>query len=252
MPTTQRSAPKMCAKQALAAAAVAVAAWGAPAQAQTIPACTSYGSVVTTPANLSAWDFSQTRATGHYALTPNALRIWTDSNGTTDKSAGYYPTNFPLSALGAETIAQAGDYTTTSGTIPPSLQLAVDFDGNGTVDGFLAGETAYGNTWWLSSTAALCVKSGAPHTGGGYGSNWWGLANEWRAAFPNARVRAIGYSLGSGVHGDYLINRITLGCVNYTFSNVTAPPQAVPTLWPAALALTGLLLAGLARRRLRR
>ena len=57
MPTTQRSAPKMCAKQALAAAAVAVAAWGAPAQAQTIPACTSYGSVVTTPANLSAWAF---------------------------------------------------------------------------------------------------------------------------------------------------------------------------------------------------
>ena len=57
MPTTQRSAPKMRAKQAFAAAAVAVAAWGAPAQAQTIPACTSYGSVVTMPANLSAWDF---------------------------------------------------------------------------------------------------------------------------------------------------------------------------------------------------
>lgn len=240
---------RACAAVALGSTALAWAP-GALAQVPTIAACTAYGSVVTTPANLSAWDFSDTRATGHYALTPNALRIWTEGTTSTDKSAGYYATNFPLSGLGTETIAQAGDFTTTVGGTPPSLQLVIDFDGNGTVDGILVGESIYGGPWWLSGSAALFVRAGAPHTGGGYGSNWYGTPQEWLTAFPAARVRAIGYSLGSGVLGDYLINRITLGCVHYTFSNVVAPPAPVPTLWPGALALTGLLLAGLARRRL--
>ena len=229
--------------------------WAPLAMAQatpTIAACTTYGSVVTTPANLAAWDFSDTRATGHNDLTPNALRVWTEGATSTDKAAGYYPTNFALSALGTETITQSLDITTTTGTTPPGLQLVVDFDGDGAPDGILVGEAIYGGPWWLNNNAATFVKTGAPHNGGGYGSAWYGTPQEWLTAFPSARVRAIGYSLGSGVLGDYLINRITLGCVYYTFSNVTAPPQAVPTLWPAALALTGLLLAGLTRRRLRR
>ncbi len=217
----------------------------------TLTACTSYGSVVTTPANLAAWDFSETRATGHYALTPNALRIWTEGNTGTDKSAGYYAASFPLSALGTETIAQAGNYTTTSGTIPPSVQLVIDFNNDGTPDGTLVGETAYGNSWWLSNASAQFVKDNAPNTGGGYGSLWYGTAQEWLTNFPTAQVRAIGYSLGSGVQGDYLINRITLGCVHYTFSDRDLPVTPVPTLWPGALALMGLMLAGLARRRLK-
>jgi hypothetical protein len=175
------------------------------------------------------------------------MHIWTEGATSTDKAAAYYPTNFPLSGLGAETIAQAGDYTTVSGTVPPSVQLAVDFDNNGTPDGYLVGETVYGNKWWLSNGAAAFVKADAPNTGGGYGSNWYGEASEWLVKFPNARVRAIGYSLGSGVLGDYMINRITLGCVRYTFTDVTPPPPPVvpvPTLWSGALALLGLALAG--------
>lgn len=235
---------------ALSAAALLGSA-GALAQSSTIAACTTYNSVVTTPSNLSAWNFSETRTTGHNALTPNSMHIWTEGNTITDKAAGYYATNFPLTGLGAETIAETGNWTTVAGTIPPSTQLVIDFNNDGTPDGILVGETAYGNNWWLSNSAQAFVKTGAPHTGGGYGSDWYGTANEWLTAFPNARVRAIGYSLGSGVLGDYQINRITLGCTHYTFSSVDAP-VAVPTLWPGALAVMGLALAGLARRRLTR
>ncbi|MFD1711047.1 hypothetical protein FVQ98_00450 [Ottowia sp. GY511] len=223
-------------------------AWASGAQAQaTIPACTSYQSVVTTPANIGSWNFSETRATGHNELAPSSMHIWTGGSTTTDKAAGYYATNFPLSGMGAETIAQTASFTSITGTTPPSTQLVVDFNNDGVTDGILVGETVYGNNWWLSNGSTQFVKDGAPHTGGGNGSNWFGTSNEWLNAFPNARVRAIGYSLGSGVLGDYQINRITLGCTHYTFTSIA--PQPVPTLWPGALAVMGVMLAGFARRR---
>ena len=191
------------------------------APAPTVSSCTTTSSVVTT--NLNTWDLSETRATGHNALTVNGLHIWTEGATSTDKAAGYYTTNFPLSGLGNQTIAQSIDYQATTG-IAPGLQLAVDFDNNGTFDGYLVGEAVYGNSWWLSGSAAQFVKDGAPHNGGGYGSSWYGTPNEWLAAFPNARVKAIGYSLGSGVHGDGIIKRISLGCTDYTFA--ATPPVA--------------------------
>ena len=42
-----------------------------------------------------------------------------------------------------------------------------------------------------------------------------------------------------------------MGCVHYTFSDRDLPVTPVPTLWPGALALMGLMLAGLAHRRLK-
>ena len=93
----------------------------------------------------------------------------------------------------------------------------VDFDNDGDVDGILVGEKVYGNNWWLTNSAQQFVKDGAPNTGGGNGSDWFGTPNEWLASFPEAQVKAIGYSLGSGVLGDGIIQQISLGCVNYTF-----------------------------------
>ena len=62
------------------------------------------------------------------------------------------------------------------------------------------------------------VKDGAPHTGGGSGSDYHGTLDEWRAAFPNANVMAFGFSLGSGVKGDGVINSITFAGTTYTFA----------------------------------
>lgn len=158
---------------------------------------------------------SDTRATGHYEVQGTGLRVWTESNTSTDKVAEYVDTDTPLADVGDPSL----DYDATAGTIPPGYQLVVDFDDDGTPDGILVGEpTYYGDDWWLNNAAAAFVKAGAPHTGGGSGSNWFGTLEEWSDAFPMANVMAFGFSLGSGVFGDYVINSITFAGTTYTFA----------------------------------
>jgi hypothetical protein len=197
---------------------VAVSATSASA-ATPLAACTTYGSVYTS--DLATWNTSDTRATGHQAIQPaGGLHLFTEGATSTDKVAGYFPTNFALSAVGAETIAQAMDFSGLVGATVPGLQLVVDINGDGVADGNLVGEPIYGNTWWLNTSASAPFQALAPHTGGGFGSSNWGELSEWSAAIPAARVLAIGYSLGSGVHNDGVLTRITLGCVNYTWGPV--------------------------------
>jgi hypothetical protein len=188
----------------------------------TVQACSSYGSVVSH--DLTGWDTSDTRATGHYAVTVGGLHIWTDGATSTDKVAAYYPTDFALAQAGTETVGASLDYTATTG-IAPGLQQVVDFNNDGTPDGILVGEAVYGGTdWWLNSSGTLPGSPTLPAsmTTGGSGSARHGTLNEWLALYPNAHILAVGFSLGSGVHADGIVKRITLGCVNYTF--VGTPP----------------------------
>lgn len=158
---------------------------------------------------------SDTRTTGHYEVVGTGLRVWTEGNTGTDKVAEYVNTDKPLAAVGEPTL----DYTTTSGTIPPGFQMVVDFDADGTNDGILVGEPSkYGNDWWLSDGSKQFVKDGAPSHSGGFGSANHGTLDEWRAAFPSAVVKAFGFSLGSGVKGDYVINAINFAGDRYTFA----------------------------------
>ena len=166
--------------------------------------------------------YSDTRATGHYDVVGTALHVWTTPTVTpgpnTNKVAEYVDTSTPLAVVGEPTL----DQTYNSGsTIAPGYQLVVDFDGNGSADGILVGEPSapgYGNNWWLNNAAQQFVKDGAPHTGGGYGSPYHGTLDEWRAAFPGANVLAFGFSLGSGVTGDWTINAINFAGTRYTFA----------------------------------
>lgn len=182
--------------------------------------------------DLATWDLSQTRATGHNELVDGGLHIWTEGSTGTDKAAGYYPLAVDLSTITSGSMV----YTTNAGSIPPGLQVVIDYDGNGTPDGTLVGETAYGANWWLANppggTIASALKTGAPNTGGGYGSDWWGTLAEWGTSFPAAKVMAIGYSLGSGVLGDYLITSMTFGCHVFTFGlpDAPLPPSALPPM----------------------
>jgi hypothetical protein len=159
--------------------------------------------------------YSDTRATGHYAVQGSGLHVWTESNGSTDKVAEYVATSTPLATVGEPSL----ELTNNSGSIAPGYQLVVDFDGNGSPDGILVGEpTFYGNNWWLNNAAEAFVKTGAPHTGGGFGTPWYGTLDEWRAAFPDANVVAFGFSLGSGVQGDWVIDAINFAGTRYTFA----------------------------------
>ncbi len=159
---------------------------------------------------------SDTRATGHYEVVGSALRVWTEGNGSTDKVAEYVDTDTPLADAGEPTL----DLTNNGGgAIPPGAQLVVDFDGDGTADGILVGEpTYYGNDWWLNNAAKQFVKDGAPSHSGGSGSPNHGTLDQWRAAFPDANVLAFGFSLGSGVNGDWTISAIDFAGDRYTFA----------------------------------
>lgn len=191
----------------------------APASA---PAC---GVIHTT--DLNTWDLSETRAQGHNELTEDGLHIWTESNTSLDKAAGYYPLGAPLSSINGGSIV----YNASFG-ITPGLQVVTDFDGDGSIDGILVGEAVYGSNWWLTNSAKQFVKDGAPNTGGGNGSNWWGTLLEWSQAFPNANVVAIGYSLGSGVHGDGVIVSMQFGCYTFTFGLPEPTPEPTPEVTP--------------------
>lgn len=158
---------------------------------------------------------SDTRATGHFEVEGERLHIWTEGTTSTDKVAEYLDTDLPLADAGDAVL----DYTpVTPGTTPPGFQLYVDFDADGTADGILVGEKTYGDRWWLNNAAAQFVKDGAPQTGGGNGSNWFGTLEQWDAAFPGAEVTAFGFSLGSGVKGDGYLDAIRLGGTTYTFA----------------------------------
>jgi LPXTG-motif cell wall-anchored protein len=170
---------------------------------------------------------SETRATGHNDVVDKGLRVWTEGSSSTDKAAAYMGTGggFPLADQTAQS-NYALTLTNPSGGGVPGYQLVVDFDHDGTDDGILISETAYGDDWWLSNSAKQFVKDGAPNTGGGSGSNWFGTLDEWSAKFPDAAITSFGYSLGSGVKGDVLISSIKFGCNVFAFDLANRAPDA--------------------------
>jgi hypothetical protein len=167
-------------------------------------------------------DLSETRSGGHNDFREiGGVRVHTDSNTSQDKAAGYFSAPMDLDVAGEPSM----DLTYYSGG-KPSIQLVTDFDGNGTADGILVGETVYGHDWWLSNGSAQFVKDGAPSHTGGSGSDNHGLLSEWRASFANAKILKAGWSLGSGVQGDGVINSITVGLTKFTFSGANRAPVA--------------------------
>jgi hypothetical protein len=158
---------------------------------------------------------SDTRATGHYEVQGTGLHIWTEGSTSTDKVAEYVDTNTPLADVGDPKL----NFDNTSGGGVPGFQLVVDFNNDGQPDGILVGEPGtYGDNWWLSNDSQQWVKDQAPHTGGGQGSPYYGTLQEWQAAFPDANVLAFGFSLGSGVKGDGVLNSIEFAGTTYTFA----------------------------------
>ena len=177
--------------------------------------CVSTGSTHFT--NLSAWNLSETRAAGHNVLVENGLHVYTDDASSLAKAAGYLAVDFALKDYGSFDL----DWTGTSPA--PGGQMLVDLDNDGTPTGYLVIEDAYNGEWWLSANWNGDVPaSELPVSAVGGGGADWASPQEFLNAFPDARIKAIGYSLGSGVKGDGVISSITAGCHVYTFGIV--PP----------------------------
>ena len=167
-------------------------------------------------------DVSQTRSTGHNDFLTDGVRVWTEGSTSTDKAAGYFDVHKPLADIGEPGMDWVGSGANSS---RPGEQLVVDFDGDGSLDGILVGEPVYpdgsalyGENWWLAGSGKQFVKDGAPSHAGGFGSDNNGTLDQWRAAFPSAKVFQAGWSLGSGVKGDGTIFGMTLGSSNYVFT----------------------------------
>jgi len=183
-------------------------------------------------------DTSETRATGHndFRLT-SGVRVWTEGSTTTDKAAGYFEVDESFDSAGEPSMDWRARGI--NNTLRPGLQLVVDIDGNGIPDGILVGERSYANgaalyrenfgltNWWLTNGSSAAFKALAPSDSGGYGSAWNGTLAEWRAALaPEATVTHAGWSLGSGVKGDGVIDSITVGLTTYTFTGANQAPVA--------------------------
>ncbi|MET0837703.1 MAG: hypothetical protein ABWY19_02900 [Marmoricola sp.] len=181
----------------------------------------------TTDAGTYGFAASQTRATGHYDFLKEGLRLWTESNTSTDKVAEYFPVDKPLSG-----VTQV-DYDWYGTTPSPGAQYVMDFDDDGSQDGILVGEKVYGgeDVWLTGSSKADYKGTGAPSNTGGSGSENHGTLTEWSAKYPDARILFGGFSLGSGVKGDGVLRSLSLGDDRYVFTDLTAPePDPEPTV----------------------
>ncbi|MBC7764438.1 hypothetical protein H7Y29_01860 [Microbacteriaceae bacterium] len=161
-------------------------------------------------------DYNDTRATGHTKFLSNGLRIWTDGATSTDKVAWYNAvTPYSLADIGVPSI----DYTNTAGGVP-GMQISLDKNGDGISDGILVGEPAtYGNNWW--SNGSFGISSGMGYTS-------YGTLQDYLTANPDAKVLAVGFSLGSGVKGDGVLHSLTFGCQKWVFEKAAEVPHVCP------------------------
>ncbi len=194
---------------------------------------------------------TESGTTGHndFRLT-SGVRVWTESNTSTDKAAGAFAVGQPFAEVGEPSMDWRANGS--QNTLRPGLQLFIDIDGDGNFDGRLVGERSYADgsplyrenfgptNWWATNGSSAAFKALAPSTTGGSGSAFNGTLAEWRAALPaEATVVAAGWSLGSGVKGDGVIESITVGLTTFTFTAAEAPNTA-----PVAEDLTASTVAG--------
>ena len=169
------------------------------------------------------YDFDDSGDTGHYEATADGLHIWTEGTTSEDQVRLLQAVDIPL----ADVTSAGVDFTNTSGGGVPSAQLLLDTPAIGLTEGTLVAEAVYGDVVWLTAGSSDELKALAPHTGGGFGSNWWGTLAEWGAAVPDATIVAIGFSLGSGVLGDGILHSVDVGDVSYPFVEETPAVPAV-------------------------
>ena len=204
-----------------AAALAAVIALGA--IAAPVAQATSSSVVTIRQSDLIA-ALGDTRSAGHVTFLTDGLHVMTDDATSQAKAAEYFAVSGPL-----PTTASLAWFGTNPG---PGQQIVFDADGvtgNGNDYNMLVGEPVYGGNWWLTNASSADAKAADPSgaNDSGNGSAYFGTLAEWGAALPNARMYAGGFSLGSGVKGDGVIDSITYDGTTYRFTSVASTTTAV-------------------------
>ncbi|WP_027863281.1 hypothetical protein [Marmoricola sp. URHB0036] len=192
---------------------------------------------------------SDTRSAGHFDFLKEGLHVQTTDATGNAKVAEYYA---PVTSAGLPASASQVWYGTPglpeSPLGQPGAQIVFDPDGiaNSNDYNVLVGEQVYSTNapgqdltdWWLTGPGgdgqARAAANGytCPQVTGGSGSNCHGTLAEWKAAVPNAKVTAYGFSLGSGVKGDGVLRSQTFGDDRFVFTDEDAPVSP-PTVNPA-------------------
>jgi hypothetical protein len=196
--------------------------------------------VTVTDANLHGFSFTETRATGHYEFKTGGLHIWTEAATSTDKVAAYMPVDAPLADVAARSFDPSLKFNAKDSSLPavPGYQLQVTrADGKSFI---LVGEPVYGANWWAASCAGYCGNLNVAASTGG-GSAYSTTLENWVLADPATKVTGIGFSMGSGVHGDGVLKSMEFNGTTFRFAaavpDTSVPPTSTvvaPTTTPAA------------------
>uniref|UniRef100_UPI00138E2CDF hypothetical protein n=1 Tax=Paraoerskovia marina TaxID=545619 RepID=UPI00138E2CDF len=182
--------------------------------------CESFETV--TFADLTDWDTSESHSGGSSEVTTAGLEVHNPQGG---KAVGYNGLSFDLAVAGAPSMEWTGTGTA------PGLQMGVDLNGDDKWDGVLVNE-AYNyptraDQWWFTKTTFDAPVESTYFSGS---SSGYGTLDEWLALYPDANVRYVGYSLGTGPAGDGVISSMTFNCHTFTFA---APEPVLEPVTPA-------------------
>lgn len=183
--------------------------------------------VTVTDADLHGFSFTETRATGHYEFKAGGLHIWTEGATSTDKVAAYMPVTAPLADVAARSFDPALKFNAKDSSLPavPGYQLQVKrADGKTFI---LVGEPVYGANWWAASCSTYCADLGVAASTGG-GSAYSTTLENWVLADPATQVVGIGFSMGSGVHGDGVLKSMEFNGTTFRFA-ASVPDTSTPT-----------------------
>lgn len=175
-------------------------------------------------------DLSGTRTKGSVEFLKEGLRITTQDGTSESKAAEYWQASGSLAGIGAPTYEWFGTVN------QPGQQIIFDADGvdnNGNDFNILVGEKVYGGDWWLTNGSSQDAKNADPSgaDNSGSGSDYFGVMGDWALNLPDARIRAVGFSLGSGVQGDGVLRSQTYGETTYVFSSEEEPVvEPAPTV----------------------
>jgi hypothetical protein len=174
--------------------------------------------VVIRPGGFDTNGLSDTRSAGHVDFLKEGLHVYTDDTSSNAKAAEYIDVT-PQGIPGNTSLTWWGT------DAQPGSQIVFDADGDAgtTADAYnvLVGEPTYGDDFWYTGGQTRAASHGVtcPETGGGFGSDCHGTLAEWQQALPNAKVYAVGFSLGSGIKGDGVLHDIQFGDTDYQFTD---------------------------------
>ncbi len=161
---------------------------------------------------------SDTRSAGHVDFLKEGLHVYTDDTSSNAKASEYIDVT-PQGIPGNTSLTWWGT------DAQPGSQIVFDADGDPstTTDAYnvLVGEPVYGDDFWYTGGQIRATAHGVtcPENSGGSGSDCHGTLAEWQQALPNAKVYAVGFSLGSGIKGDGVLHDIQFGDTDYQFTN---------------------------------